>query len=126
MNLLMLVAVAALALAACSLHLRHSLAAWECVWHFRHGLTTVELRRDARLARLGGDSMAFPQPREFRVLALRVLGFPVWSQQAIVGLPSEVEGRIAQVPATEFDHLFERHFQRGWPQRRVRVAMRVH
>jgi hypothetical protein len=96
------------------------------VWQFRQGLVTFELRRDAHLARLGSDSMEFPQPREFRILAMRVAGFPVWSRQEIVGLPAQCEGWIARIPATEFDHLFDGHFQLGWPQRRVQLTARAH
>ena len=51
-------------------------------------------------------TLEFPQPREFRILQLRCGGIPVWSQQAIVGLPAAVDERIGQVPATEFDPLF--------------------
>jgi hypothetical protein len=126
MNALMLVPLALLALAARSLHLRWRLAAWECVWQFRQGLVTVELRRDAHLARMGSDSMEFPQPREFRILATRVAGIPVWSQQEIVGLPAEVEGWIADIPAAEFDHLFDARFQLSRPQRRMPLAARAH
>ena len=126
MNALLLLPLALLALAARTFHLRHRLAAWECVWHFRHGPVTVELRRHAHLARLGGDSQEFPQPREFRLLALRVAGVPLWSQQAIVSLPAEAEAWIADVPAREFDHLFDSHFRLSWPRRRARLAARAH
>jgi len=126
MNALMLVPLAALVLAGRSLHLRWRLAASECVWHVRHGLFTVELRRDAHLARLGRDSLEFPQPREFRVLATCVAGLPVWSQQSIVSLPAEAEGCIDDVAAADFDHLFDDPFRLGSSQRRLRLAARAH
>jgi len=126
MNALMLVPVAMLALTLRGLYLRWRLAAWECVWHVRHGLVTVDLRRDAHLARLGSDSLEFPQPREFRVLATCVAGMPVWSQQSIVSLPAEVEGWIDGVAAADFDHLFDDPFRLSSPQRRVRLAARAH
>jgi hypothetical protein len=126
MNALMLVPLAALVLAVRSVHLRWRLAAWECVWHVRHGLVTVDLRRDAHLARLGSDSQEFPQPREFRVLATCVAGLPMWSRQSIVSLPAEAEGWIAGIGAADFDHLFDEPFRLSSPQRRVRLAARAH
>lgn len=89
MDALLLVLLALLALAARTFHVRHRLAAWECLWRFRSGPFTVELRRHAELARLGHDSLEYPQPREFRVISLRVAGIPLWSQEAIVSLPAE-------------------------------------
>jgi hypothetical protein len=64
------------------------------------------------MARLGNDSLEYPQPREFRVLSMRIGGIPVWSQQCIVGLPADVDSRIDQVTAGEFDHLFAGQFRR--------------
>ena len=122
--LLVLLVLAALAVRA--FQLRHRIAAWESLWRFRSGPCTVELRRHADLARLGGDSLEFPQPREFRIVSLRVGGIPVWSQQAIISLPAEADARIAVIPANEFDHLFDRHFRMSWPRQATRLAGRAH
>ena len=126
MNALMLVLLALAALAWRTIQLRLRFAGWEVLWRLRSGPVTIELRRHAQLARLGDDSLEFPQPREFRVVSLRVGGIPVWSQQAIVGLPATADARIGHIPASEFDHLFARQFRRDWPQRRVRLAARAH
>ena len=126
MHPLILVLIALLALAARTLQLRLRFAAWESLWRFGSGPFTVELRRHAGLARLAGDSHEFPLPREFRVLSLRVGGIPVWSQVAMVSLPAAVDERIDNVPATEFDPLFDRHFRLSWPQQRVRLAATPH
>jgi len=121
MNVLMLVLLVLVVLAARTIQLRLRLAAWERLWRFGSGPFTVELRRRAELARLDHDSLEFPQPREFRVLSLRVGGIPVWSQQAIVSLPAEADARIGHIPASEFDPLFDRHFRIAWPRRAARA-----
>ncbi len=126
MNALMLVLLALAALAARTIQLRLRFSGWEVLWRFRSGPVTVELRRHAELARLGGDSFEFPQPREFRVVTMRVGGIPVWSQRAIVSLPVETDARIAAVAATEFDDLFDPHFRMSWPRRPTRLAARAH
>ena len=126
MNALMLVLLALAALAARTIQLRLRFAGWEVLWRFRSGPVTVELRRHAELARLGDDLCEFPQPREFRVVSMRVGGIPVWSQVAIASLPGAADERIGHIPSTEFDHLFANQFRRDWPQRRIRLAMRVH
>ena len=127
MHTLTLVLIALLALAARTLQLRLRFAGWEPLWRFGSGPCTVELRRHAELARLGADSLEFPQPREFRVLSLRVGGIPVWSQVAIVSLPAAADERIDRIPATEFDPQFAPHFRLSWPrQRRLRVVARAH
>jgi hypothetical protein len=126
MNALMLVLLALAVLAGRTIQLRLRFAGWEALWRFRSGPVTVELRRHAELVRLGDDSLEFPQPREFRVVSLRVGGIPVWSQLAIVGLPAAADERIGHIPASEFDHLFADQFRRDWPQRRIRLAMRAH
>lgn len=119
MNAIVLVVLALLALAARALHVRLALAGWERLWRFTSGPVTVELRRHAAMARLGHDSLAYPQPREFRTLSMRIAGIPVWSQQSIVGLPAEVDSRIDAVTAAEFDHLFAGEFRRTWTKRTV-------
>ncbi len=126
MDALLLVLLALLALAARTFHVRHRLAAWECLWRFRSGPFMVELRRHAELARLGHDSLEYPQPREFRVISLRAAGIPLWSQEAIVSLPAEADARIGTVAAGEFDQLFDRHFRLDWTHRPVRLAARAH
>ena len=126
MTALMLALIALLALAVRTVQLRLRLAGWQPLWRFGTGPCTVELRRHAELTRLGADSLEYPQPREFRVLSLRVGGIPVWSQVAIVGLPAAADERIDHIPATEFDPLFDPQFRLGWPQQRVRVAARAH
>ena len=126
MHSLTLVVIALLALAARTVQLRLRFAAWESLWRFGAGPCTVELHRHAELARLAGDSHEFPQPREFRVLSLRVGGIPMWSQVAIVSLPAASDERIDHIPATEFDPLFDQHFRLSWPQQRVRLAVRAH
>jgi hypothetical protein len=126
MNALMLVLLALAALAARTIQLRLRFSGWEVLWRFRSGPVTVELRRHAELARLGGDAFEFPQPREFRVVSMRVGGIPVWSQQAIAGLPATTDERIGHIPAAEFDHLFANQFRLTWPRRRVRLAVRAH
>jgi hypothetical protein len=126
MTELLLVSLVLVALAGRTFQLRHRIADWECLWRFRSGPCTVELRRHAGLARLGDDSCEFPQPREFRVISLRLGGIPLWSQQAIVSLPTEVDSRIGKVPSGEFDHLFERHFRMSWPRQATRVTARAH
>ena len=127
MNALMLSLLTLLALAARTVQLRLRFAGWVPLWRFGSGPFTVELRRHAEITRLGADSLEFPQPREFRVLSLRLAGIPIWSQVAVVSLPAAVDERIDHVPATEFDQLFDSHFRLSWPQRRrVRVAARAH
>ncbi|MFL6679241.1 MAG: hypothetical protein ACJ8IK_12940, partial [Burkholderiaceae bacterium] len=103
MTELMLVALVLAALAIRTFQVRHRTARWECLWRFRSGPCTVELRRHAGLARLGDDSCEYPQPREFRVMSLRVGGIPLWSQRAIVSLPTDADSRIGEIPASEFD-----------------------
>jgi len=126
MTELLLVSLVLAALAVRTFQLRHRLAGWECLWRFRSGPCTVELRRHAGMARLADDSCEFPQPREFRVVSLRVGGIPLWSQQAIVSLPTDVDSRIGEIPPGEFDHLFDRHFRMSWPHQATRVAARAH
>ena len=126
MNTLILVLLALAALAARTIQLRLRFSGWEVLWRFRSGPVTVELRRHAELTRLGDDAHEFPQPREFRVVSMRVGGIPVWSQQAIAGLPAAADERIGHIPATEFDHLFANQFRLSWPQRRIRLAVRAH
>ena len=126
MTELLLVLLTLAALAARTWQLRLRFAGWESLWRFRSGPVTVELRRHAELARLGGDSLEFPQPREFRVVSLRVGGIPVWSQRAIVSLPLQVDGRIGAIPASEFDQLFEGQFRLNWTHRQARLAARLH
>jgi hypothetical protein len=128
MTELMLVALVLVALAVRTFVVRHRTAGWECLWRFRSGPCTVELRRHAGLARLGGDSCEYPQPREFRVMSLRVGGIPLWSQRAIVSLPTEADSRIGEIPASEFDHLFDRHFRVSWPRQAKtgRLTARAH
>jgi len=123
MNALMLVLLVLLALAARTIQLRLRVAAWERLWRFGSGPFTVELRRHAELARLGSDSLEFPQPREFRILSLRVGGIPIWSQQAIVSLPAQSDARIDHIPAGEFDHLFGDPFRQAWPHRASRARV---
>ena len=126
MTELLLVLLALAALGARTFQLRHRTAAWESLWRLRSGPCTVELHRHADLARLGGDSLEFPQPREFRVVSLRLGGIPLWSQRAIVSLPAEADARIAVIAAGEFDHLFDRHFRMSWPRQATRLAARAH
>jgi hypothetical protein len=128
MNELLLVSLVLVALAVRTFVVRHRIANWECLWRFRSGPCTVELRRRAGMARLGGDSCEFPQPREFRVMSLRVGGIPVWSQRAIISLPTDADSRIGEIPASEFDHLFDRHFRISWPRqaKATRIAARAH
>lgn len=127
MNASTLSLLALLALAARTVQLRCRFAGWAPLWRFGSGPFTVELRRHAEITRLGADSMEFPQPREFRVLSLRLAGIPLWSQVAVVSLPADSDGRIDHIPPTEFDPLFDRHFRLGWPQqRRVRIAARAY
>jgi len=126
MTELLLVALVLAALAVRTLQVRHRIAGWECLWRFRAGPCTVELRRHAGLARLGGDSLEFPQPREFRVVSLRIGGIPLWSQQAIVSLPTDADSRIGAILPGEFDHLFERHFRLSWPRQAARLTARAH
>lgn len=126
MDALALVPLAVLAVAARLLHWRHRLCGWESLWRFRSGPITVELHRHAHLARLGCDSLEYPQPREFRVITMRLGGLPIWSQEATISLPAQVDARIDHVAAGEFDHLFEAHFRRGWRRRPARLTARVH
>ena len=127
MNAVLLVLLSLLALAARTVQLRLRFAGWVPLWRFASGPFTVELRRHAEITRLGADSLEFPQPREFRVLSLRLAGIPLWSQVAIVSLPAASDERIDHIPATEFDPLFDSHFQLGWPQqRRARAVARAH
>jgi hypothetical protein len=117
MNAFVLVLLALLALAARALHVKLELAGWERLWRFTSGPVTVELRRHAEMARLDNDSLDYPQPREFRRLSMRIGGIPIWSQQSIVSLPSDVDSRIGEVAPSEFDHLFTGQFRRGWSKR---------
>lgn len=127
MNALLLVLLSLLALAARTVQLRLRFAGWAPLWRFASGPFTVELRRHAEITRLGSDSCEFPQPREFRVLSLRLAGIPVWSQVAIVSLPAASDERIDHIPATEFDQQFDSQFRLSWPQhRRGRAVARAH
>ena len=126
MDALLLLSLALLALAARTCQVRHRLAAWEIVWRARSGPFVIELRRHAHLCRLGRDSLEFPQPREFRVISLRAGGIPLWSRQAIVGLPAEADARIGAVSAGEFDHLFDHRFRRAGTPRPLRFSARAH
>lgn len=128
MDALMLLLLASLAAAARTAHWHHRFHGWESLWRFRSGPVTVELLRHPRLARLGHDSLEYPQPREFRVIAMRLGGIPLWSQEATVSLPAQADARIDAIAASEFDHLFESHFRRGWMRRpaRRRLAARAH
>jgi hypothetical protein len=121
MNAFVLVLLALLALAARAIYVKLELARWERLWRFTSGPVTVELRRHAAMAKLGNDSLDFPQPREFRTLSMRIGGIPVWSQQAIVGLPAEIDARIGEVTASEFDDLFTGYFRMAGPKRTVRT-----
>ena len=128
MNELLLVSLVLVALAVRTFVVRHRIASWECLWRFRSGPCTVELRRHAGLARLGGDSCEYPQPREFRLMSLRIGGIPLWSQQAIVSLPTDADSRIGEIPASEFDHLFDGHFRMSLPRqaKATRIVARAH
>lgn len=126
MAALTLLLLALLAAGARAFHWRCRFGAWESLWRFRCGPITVELRRHAQLARLAHDSLEYPQPREFRVVAMRLGGIPVWSQEAAVSLPAQADARIDSVAAAEFDHLFVSHFRRGWTHRPTRLAARAH
>ena len=126
MDALTLLLLALLALAARTFHWRHRFAGWQPLWRFRSGPITVELRRHAHLARLGHDSLEFPQPREFRVITMRLGGIPLWYQEATVSLPMQADARIDSVGAGEFDHLFDSHFRRGWTRRPARLPARAH
>ena len=127
MDALMLMMLALLVLIARTFQWRHRFGAWETLWRFRSGPITVELRRHAHMARLGHDSFEYPQPREFRVITMRLGVVPLWSQQATVSLPTQADARIDSVPAGEFDHLFDSHFRRGWTHRPARrIAARAH
>ncbi len=126
MDALTLLLIALLALAARTFLWRHRFAGWESLWRFRSGPITVELRRHAHLARFGHDSLEFPQPREFRVITMRLGGIPLWYQEAAASLPLQADARIDSVAAAEFDHLFDSHFRRGWRRRPARVAARAH
>ena len=117
MTAFLLALLALLALAARVFYLRLERAGWERLWRFTSGPVTVELRRHAEMARFGNDSQEYPHPRECRILSMRVGGIPVWSQQSIVSLPEEVDARIGDVPATEFDHLFAGQFRRDGAKR---------
>lgn len=123
MDVLVLVSLALLALAARVIHLRLSLAGWERLWRFTSGPITIELRRHAAMARLGNDSLEFPQPREFRTLSMRVGGIPLWSRAAVVGLPAEVDARLGEITAREFDQLFSGHFRMDGPKGTVQALM---
>ena len=126
MDALTLLLLALLLVAARTFQWRHRFGGWQTLWRFRTGPITVELRRHAHLARLGHDSFEYPQPREFRVVTMRLVGVPLWSQQASVCLPMQADERIDSVSAAEFDHLFDSHFRRGWTHRPARLAARTH
>ena len=126
MDALTLMLLALLALAARTFHWRHHFGAWEPLWRFRSGPLTIELRRHAGLAKLERDSLEYPQPREFRVITMRLGAVPLWSQQANVSLPMEADARIDAIAAGEFDGLFDAHFRRGWTRRPARLAARAH
>lgn len=126
MDALALLLLAVLALAGRTLHWRHRFGGWESLWRSRSGPLTVELRRHAHLARMGHDSLEFPQPREFRVITMRLGGVPLWCREATVSLPTQADARIDTVGAGEFDQLFDSQFRRAAPRRPARVAARAH
>jgi len=57
---------------------------------------------------------------------MRLGGIPVWSQQSIVSLSAEVDARIGEVAAEEFDHLFTGQFRRTWTKQTMRTLYSAH
>ncbi len=122
MNAVVLVLFAILALIVRSLVVLRRRAGWERLWHFTSGPIAVELHRHAELFRFDHDSAEFPQPRETRLLSMRLAGIPLWSQREIISLPAQSDSRLSEITADEFDHLFTGEFQRRWPTRRRMAA----
>ena len=122
MNAAVMVLLVCLALVARSRLVARRRAGWERLWHFMSGPVTVELYRHAELVRFDHDSLEFPQPRETRLLSMRLAGIPLWSQCAIVSLPADADSRLGTIRADEFDHLFCGEFRRGWPRQHRRMS----
>jgi hypothetical protein len=107
--------------AAQMLRLQRQLQCSEQLWRSGSGLLSVELRRRARVTRLADDLQEFPQPREFRVLAMRLAGLPLWQRECFVSLPQHFDVRIDQVRAEEFDGAFDASFRLGSPLAAARL-----
>jgi hypothetical protein len=75
------------------------------------GALKLELHRCATVFRSEGDTQDFPQPREFRMLVLRLVGIPIFSRQEVIGLPTELDARLDQVSVTDFDAHFSDSFR---------------
>ena len=73
---------------------------------------TLELRRRAMLCTSAGDTHEYPQPREARVLVLRLFGAPVLCRREIIGLPLHFDARVRQLRAEDFDSQFSARFRR--------------
>lgn len=79
------------------------------------GLLSIELRHRTAVVRLSDDLQEFPLPREYRTLAVRLAGLPLWRRESLVGLPQHVDVRIDQIGAEEFDQLFDDAYRLGAP-----------
>ncbi len=75
------------------------------------GAVKLELRRRVAVFKPEGDSQAFPQPREVRMLVLRLGGIPVFCREESIGLPKEMDARLDQVSAKDFDAHFSDAFR---------------
>lgn len=75
------------------------------------GLLKQELRRRTYMDTTIPDS--FPQPREERVVAWRLLHVPFFHQSSIVALPASTDTRIDAIEAHEFDAHFSASFRLG-------------
>ena len=110
-TMLTLMMCLALLAAVRMLTLRHALSGFELIRSSGSGRLRLELCRRALVCRAEGDTHEFPQPREVRVLVVRVAGVALFSRSRVIGLPQHVEGCIHQLRAEDFDAHFSGCFR---------------
>ena len=72
---------------------------------------SVELRRRAMVCKAPGDLQEFPQPREFRMLVLRLAGLALCARTQVVGLPRHFDSGLHLLRAEDFDAQFSGSFR---------------
>lgn len=75
----------------------------------RRGLFRLELHYRDLLETPPG--LAFPEPREERLLVWRLFGCVVYVRRRSVALPSQCDARINQISERDFDARFENDFR---------------
>lgn len=90
---------------------RRELAGFEFVGRLKsHGLS-LELYRRAMNCKVDGDTQEYPQPREIRMLVIRLAGAPLLCRREAVALPPHYDARLDQLRAEDFDGEFTGQFR---------------